>query len=85
MKAIKRKIYEKIKNNEKVAEKKLPVTGKIITNLHYSYFFRKVTNLLCNTTANQYGKLRVAYFTNRCCTDNCKQISTSYSETNFCH
>ena len=37
---------KKIQSNEKVTEKKLPVTGKIVTKLGYSYFFRKVTKLL---------------------------------------
>ena len=37
----------KIQSNEKVAEKKLQVTGKLqVTKLRYSYFFRKVTKLL---------------------------------------
>ena len=36
IKAIKRKIYKKIQNNEKVTEQKLPDTGKIVTKLSYS-------------------------------------------------
>ena len=29
-------------------KQKLPVTGKIVTKLRYSYFFQKITKLLTN-------------------------------------
>ena len=41
-----------IQSNVKVTEKKLPVTGKMVTTLCYSSFFSKINEVIAKVTIN---------------------------------